>query len=95
MNLIFKIILALVIILLTVFLLERTTSLDLGLSTELLGRFLRCDGTTAIFDNGSGFSDSARLETSVENSPRCGGNVQGLFKECRENTTILQTGLTS
>ena len=65
-----------------------------NLDEELEGRFLRCDGTSAVYDAGStgDVLDTLRVENIVENAPRCGGTKLGLFKECRLNADILQTG---
>ena len=66
-----------------------------ALDTELVGRFLRCDGTTAVYDAGSTSDtiDTNRVERLVENAQRCSGSVLGAFIECRVNSTISQSGL--
>ena len=64
--------------------------------TEFEGRFLRCDGTTAVYDRGNaggGAIPSIREELLVENARRCGGAPLGKFIECRLNTTIDQSGI--
>ena len=65
------------------------------LDTELVGRFLRCDGTTAVYDAGSDMDtiDTKRVERLVENAQRCSGTTLGAFIECRVNTTVDQSGL--
>ena len=67
-----------------------------ALDTELVGRFLRCDGTTAVYDAGSTGDtiDTKRVERLVENAQRCSGTTLGAFIECRVNTTIDQAGIT-
>ncbi len=49
---------------------------------ESLGRFLECNGTTAVYSDGTSDSLLTSGTYEIENAERCGGNEQGRFVRC-------------
>lgn len=52
------------------------------------GRFLECQGTTAVYIDGSGDTLLTSNTYKEENAERCGGRERGRFVKCFLNTTI-------